>query len=84
MRRTELARSLSSRFPSLTARECDILACVGAGMSNADIGATLGVTERTVKNTLLPVPFKVGAGEDRGGSIRVRLALIVHGIVVED
>ena len=83
MKRTDLARSLSSRFPSLTARECDILAGIGAGLSNADVGASLGITERTVKNVALPLAFKVGLSDDRGGSLRVRLALVAHGITVE-
>lgn len=80
---SSLASSLLSRFPGLTAREADILARVAGGLSNADIASSLGVTERTVKNTLLPVPAKVGMdNDDRGGSLRVRLALIVHGITV--
>ena len=73
------ASSLLARFPSLTAREADILARVAHGMSNAEVAADLAVTEKTVKNVLLPVPFKVGV-EDRGGSLRVRLTLRAHGI----
>ena len=47
--------------------------------TNAEVAADLAVTEKTVKNVLLPVPFKVGV-EDRGGSLRVRLTLRAHGI----
>lgn len=77
---SDFARSLSSRFPSLTARECDTVARVAFGMSNADIASDLGVTEKTVKNVLLPVAFKMGLGEDRSGSLRVRLTLLAHGL----
>jgi len=50
-------------------------------MSNADIGASLSITEKTVKNVLLPVALKMGLGQDdRGGSLRVRLTLTAHGI----
>lgn len=73
------ASALLARFPSLTAREADIVARMSHGMSNADIAADLAVTEKTVKNVLLPVPFKMGV-EDRGGSLRVRVTLRAHGI----
>jgi len=77
----ETARTLLSRFPGLTAREADVLARIGNGWSNADIAADLGMTEKTVKNVALPLALKVGfANDDRGGSLRVRLALAVHGI----
>jgi len=37
-------------FKQLTRRETEILAFVSRGWSNRDIGASLGLTERTVKN----------------------------------
>ena len=78
---SDTARSLSTRFPALTARECDVLARIGQGWSNATIAASLSMTEKTVKNVSLPLALKVGMdNDDRGGSLRVRLALIVHGI----
>lgn len=77
----DFAFGLFSRFPALTMREADCLARVAQGMSNADIAASLSVSEKTVKNVLLSVPFKVGmANDDRGGSLRVRLTLLAHGI----
>ena len=77
----EIARALSTRFAGLTARECDVLARVAQGASNARIAASLGMVEKTVKNTLTAIPFKVGMdNDDRGGSLRTRLTLIVHGI----
>jgi DNA-binding NarL/FixJ family response regulator len=75
------SRDIQSRFPSLTAREADIVAAIAAGMANETIATTLGITERTVKNTLVSVPFKVGLGDDRGGSVRVRIALRAHGLL---
>ena len=78
----EFARSLLSRFSGLTAREADILARVAQGWANATIASALGLTERTVKNILTGVPFKVGIpADDRGGSLRVRLTLRAHGII---
>ncbi len=39
----------------LTAREMDVLKCVAKGMSNADIGDALGVSEKTVKNHMTSI-----------------------------
>jgi DNA-binding NarL/FixJ family response regulator len=77
----DTARALSVRFPALTAREADVLARIAQGWSNATIAASLAMTEKTVKNVALPLALKVGMdNDDRGGSLRVRLALIAHGI----
>jgi len=78
---SDFARGLSTMFPALTARECDILTRVAHGLSNADVASSLGISEKTVKNGLGPIPFKVGiANDDRGGSLRVRLTLTARGI----
>lgn len=78
---SDFARSLLSRFPNLTAREADVLARVAQGWPNATIAADLGTTEKTIKNVSLAIPYHVGMdGDDRGGSVRVRLALLAHGI----
>jgi DNA-binding CsgD family transcriptional regulator len=69
-----------ARFPALTQREAEILALLAQGASNAHVAGALGVTERTVKNTLPGVYRKVGAGN--GGSARVRAALLTHGLPV--
>ncbi|MNC31087.1 Transcriptional regulatory protein DegU [compost metagenome] len=37
---------------ALTAREKEILGCVSSGSTNREIGATLGISEHTVKNHL--------------------------------
>jgi DNA-binding NarL/FixJ family response regulator len=44
----------------LTARERDVLACLGAGMSNADIGRALEITSATAKTHVTRVLAKLG------------------------
>ncbi|NUU17230.1 response regulator transcription factor [Cellulomonas humilata] len=44
----------------LTPRERDVLACLGAGMSNAEIGRALDVTEATTKTHVTRVLAKLG------------------------
>lgn len=39
-------------FPELTSRERDVLGLVADGMSNTDIAAKLGLTEKTVRNNV--------------------------------
>jgi len=38
--------------PVLTPRQEQILALIGEGMTNREIGAQLGVTEKTIKNSV--------------------------------
>jgi DNA-binding NarL/FixJ family response regulator len=52
-----VGRSLAS---PLTPRERELLTLAAAGRSNAEIGAKLGITERTVKNHLHAVFAKLG------------------------
>jgi DNA-binding NarL/FixJ family response regulator len=54
----------------LTARERDVLALVGGGLSNAQIGGRLGLAEKTVKHHMTAILGKLGAGS------RVEAALI--------
>jgi len=44
----------------LTVRERDVLACLGAGMSNAEIGRALDITEATTKTHVTRVLAKLG------------------------
>ena len=40
---------LRAHYESLTPRECKVMACVVSRMLNKQIGAELGITEKTVK-----------------------------------
>lgn len=64
----------------LTEREADVVAQIARGVTNGEAAAALGITEKTVKNVLTIAPLKMGV--ERGGSLRVRLALKAHGIDV--
>ena len=67
----------SMQAPKLTKRETDIIKLLVDGKSNKEIGATLGVTEGTVKVHTGHVFKKLGAG---GRTEAIRIAL-EHGIV---
>jgi Response regulator containing a CheY-like receiver domain and an HTH DNA-binding domain len=56
VRRPELPAGLSE----LTPRERDVLACLGRGMSNAEIAAELVITEATTKTHVSRVLAKLG------------------------
>lgn len=55
---------------SLTPRERDVLACLGAGMSNADVAAALVITESTAKTHVSRVLAKLGCAS------RVQAAIV--------
>jgi FixJ family two-component response regulator len=42
-------RALKARYSCLTARECEVMALVVAGMPNKQVGSELGISEITVK-----------------------------------
>ena len=50
-----------TRFVNLTEREQQILECVSYGMSNKDIGARVGLTEKTVKHHMTNILQKLHA-----------------------
>ncbi|MEU4678580.1 response regulator transcription factor [Micromonospora sp. NPDC023737] len=64
---------------TLTARERDVLACVGAGLSNREIADRLHLGVTTVKTHVTSLLAKTGAGN------RIRLALLAaqSGLTVE-
>ncbi|MDX2020745.1 MAG: response regulator transcription factor [Deltaproteobacteria bacterium] len=68
------ATALASRAlsPDLTLREVEVLEAVSEGQSNADIAASLGVAEKTVKNHLSNVFAKLGA-TDRTHAVTIAL-----------
>jgi DNA-binding NarL/FixJ family response regulator len=56
----------------LTSREREVLALVGAGMSNAEIGGRLGLTEKTVKHYMTSILGKLQVDS------RVEAALLAY------
>ena len=60
------------RLAGLTDRESEVLAEVGRGLSNAEIGATLFMSEATVKAHVSRLLVKVAATN------RVQLAIVAH------
>lgn len=72
-------RAQAEAVASLTARERDVLACLGAGMSNADVAAALVITESTAKTHVSRVLAKLGCAS------RVQAAIVaVEAGVVRD
>ena len=63
--------------PKLTPREREIVVLVAGGLTNKEIGATLFVSEHTVKNHVSNIYRKLGMDE------RTQLALwaVRHGLI---
>jgi DNA-binding NarL/FixJ family response regulator len=59
---------------SLSSREVEVLALVGKGLTNADIGRTLHISEATVKTHLLRTFGKLGVS-DRTAAVTTAMAL---------
>jgi DNA-binding NarL/FixJ family response regulator len=68
-RRTELARA---RLTGLTEREVEVLRCLGEGLSNADIGGRLHLSEATVKSYVSRMLVKLGCTN------RTQAGLLAH------
>ncbi|MGB9378012.1 MAG: HD domain-containing phosphohydrolase [Mycobacteriales bacterium] len=64
----------------LTARELEILRMVGIGQSNRDIAATLGISEKTVRNHLEHIYAKAGVSN----RVSASLFALQHGIIRAD
>lgn len=58
-----LVRSARSAPTTLTARETEVLTTVAAGLSNAQIGAALHLSEATVKTHLIHIFGKLGVSD---------------------
>ena len=68
----ERKRALYGAKETLTAREKEILTLLVSGLSNKEIGAPLGIVERTVKAHIAKLMHKVG--------VHNRIELSVHAI----
>jgi DNA-binding NarL/FixJ family response regulator len=66
------AESARRRLAALTAREEDVIRAVARGLSNAEIGRELRLTEATVKAHVSRVLAKLGLAN------RVQAAILVH------
>jgi two-component system NarL family response regulator len=67
-----LAEKLGARGAALTAREIEVLALIARGESNKIIGATLGVTEGTVKAHVFSIFNKLQV-DDRTAAVTLAL-----------
>ena len=76
----EVAHRLSSRnsYETLTARELQVLIEIAKGLANKQIGATLGITEYTVKDHLKNILAKLRVA-DRTEAVSVSIQRgIIH------
>ncbi|MBZ3908002.1 response regulator [Streptomyces griseiscabiei] len=70
--RTTRAEAARRRVDGLSARERDVLALLGEGLSNADAGRRLHMSEATVKTYVSRILSKLGCDN------RVQAALLAH------
>jgi DNA-binding NarL/FixJ family response regulator len=70
--RTDRQRVAKERLTALTDRELEVLGAVGRGLSNAEIGRELFMSEATVKAHVSRVLVKLGATN------RVQVAILAH------
>jgi DNA-binding NarL/FixJ family response regulator len=70
--RTDRRRAAKARLTALTDRELEVLGAVGRGMSNAEIGRELFMSEATVKAHVSRVLVKLDATN------RVQVAILAH------
>ena len=70
----EIAASLANTFdePRLTEREIEILQHIASGLTNKEVASRMGVTEKTIKNRLVPIFVKLNAS-DRTRAVLVAL-----------
>jgi pimeloyl-ACP methyl ester carboxylesterase/DNA-binding CsgD family transcriptional regulator len=59
-------------FATLTARQCDLLELIAQGRDNAQIAATLGLSEKTVRNHITAIFAKLEVDSRAQAIVRVR------------
>ncbi|HEX6685926.1 MAG TPA: response regulator transcription factor [Candidatus Limnocylindrales bacterium] len=67
------------RIKVLTGRERDVLKCLGEGLSNAEIGERLGLSETTVKSHVSRVMEKLACANRTQAAILAYESGLVHG-----
>lgn len=77
-RRAERRREAEARVAELTQRERDVFVEVGRGLSNAEIGERLFMSEATVKAHVSKLLLKLDAGN------RVQVAILAHDTGLSD
>jgi DNA-binding NarL/FixJ family response regulator len=70
--RSDRQRAAREQLAALTERELEVLAAVGRGLSNAEIGRALYMSEATVKAHVSRVLVKLDATN------RVQVAIVAH------
>lgn len=78
-RMTERNANGATPCTNLTARECQVLGLVANGMSNREIGETLGITTGTAKAHVERVIGKLGAADRTQAAVRgIALGLVTQ------
>ena len=72
-----------SRFPTLTARELEVLDLVAAGLSNAQIAGRLFLSQKTVRNHVHAVLTKLQAADRAQAIVQGRDAGLGRGALPE-
>ena len=57
------AGAAQTPFPELTTREREVLAALGAGLTNAELAQQLGLTPKTVRNYVSTLQAKLGVAD---------------------
>lgn len=68
-------------FPSLTSREREVVELLARGLDNSQIGAHLGLAEKTVRNNISAVFEKLGAENRAQAIVRAREAGFGHAAI---
>jgi DNA-binding NarL/FixJ family response regulator len=66
-------------FPDLTAREYEVLELIAAGRRNFEIAATLGLSDKTVRNHVSSLLLKLHAPDRTAAALRAREAGLGRG-----